>query len=111
MLEATIRLGQRLKATLMLPGNVYNFGESMPTLLQVNTAQVSTGVKGQIRIAMEQRLHAATQEGSVRAIIIRAGDFFGSGTGSWLDQAIAKDLKRGRVTWPAGLGTAISGAV
>jgi nucleoside-diphosphate-sugar epimerase len=59
----------------------------------------ATGVKGRIRIAMEQRLRAATQDGSLRAVVIRAGDFFGSGTGSWLDQAVAKDL----AAWPRDL--------
>lgn len=106
LLEAAIRLSQVLGATLMLPGNVYNFGETMPPLLREDTAQAAMGVKGRIRIAMEQRLHAATQDGSLRAVVIRAGDFFGSGTGSWLDQAIAKDLARGRVTWPGPLDVA-----
>ena len=106
LLEAAIRLSQVLGATLMMPGNVYNFGESMPPLLREDTAQAALGVKGRIRIAMEQRLEAATQDGSLRAVVIRAGDFFGSGTGSWLDQAIAKDLARGRVTWPGPLDTA-----
>ena len=39
----------------------------------------------------------------MRAVVLRAGDFFGSGAGSWLDLAIAKDLARGRVTWPGPL--------
>lgn len=106
MLEAAMQLAQSLKATLIVPGNVYNFGESMPARLRVDTNQASTGVKGGIRIDMERRLQAATQDGRLRAVVIRAGDFFGCGTGSWLDQAIAKDLPRGRVTWPADLHTA-----
>lgn len=105
LLESAIRISQVLGATLMMPGNVYNFGEAMPALLREGAAQQATGVKGRIRIAMEQRLQAATQEG-FRAVVIRAGDFFGSGTGSWLDQAVAKDLARGRVTWPGPLDVA-----
>lgn len=106
LLEAAIRISQVLGATLMMPGNVYNFGEAMPALLHEDAAQAATGVKGRIRIAMEQRLRAATQDGSLRAVVIRAGDFFGSGTGAWLDQAVAKDLARGRVTWPGPLDVA-----
>ena len=105
LLESAIRISQVLGATLMMPGNVYNFGEAMPALLREGAAQAATGVKGRIRIAMEQRLQAATHEG-LRAVVIRAGDFFGSGTGSWLDQAVAKDLARGRVTWPGPLDVA-----
>ena len=42
----------------------------------------------------------------MRSVVLRAGDFFGSGTGSWIDQAIAKDLPRGRITWPGPLDVA-----
>ncbi|MBY0411391.1 MAG: sugar nucleotide-binding protein [Burkholderiaceae bacterium] len=105
LLEAAIAMARRLGATLMLPGNVYNFGENMPPVLREDTPQAATGFKGRLRVQMEQRLQAATQEdgandGRLRAVVLRAGDFFGSGTGSWIDQSIAKDLPRGRVSWP-----------
>jgi nucleoside-diphosphate-sugar epimerase len=100
LMEAAIAITRQLRATLMLPGNVYNFGEGMPPVLREDTPQAATGFMGRMRVQLEQRLHAATQAGDVRAVVLRAGDFFGSGTGSWLDQAIAKDLPRGRVTWP-----------
>lgn len=106
LLESAMRVSQVLGATLMMPGNVYNFGEALPALLREDAAQAATGVKGRIRIAMEQRLRAAAQDGSLRTVVIRAGDFFGSGTGAWLDQAVAKDLARGRVTWPGPLDVA-----
>ena len=59
-----------------------------------------------MRVQLEQRLQAATQGGEMRSVVLRAGDFFGSGTGSWIDQAIAKDLPRGRITWPGPLDVA-----
>ena len=37
MLTAAIALSRQLDATLMLPGNVYNFGHSMPALLREDT--------------------------------------------------------------------------
>jgi nucleoside-diphosphate-sugar epimerase len=36
----------------------------------------------------------------MRAIILRAGDFFGGGHGSWLDLVIAKEIGRGHLTYP-----------
>ena len=36
----------------------------------------------------------------MRAIILRAGDFFGGGSGSWFDLVIAKDIARSRLTYP-----------
>ena len=106
LMEAAIAVTRALHATLMLPGNVYNFGEAMPPLLREDTPQAAAGVMGRLRRQLEQRLAAATQDGQMRAVVLRAGDFFGSGTGSWIDQAIARHLPRGRVTWPGPLDVA-----
>jgi hypothetical protein len=46
-------------------------------------------------------MEAAMRTGAPRSIVIRAGDFFGGpGSGSWMDQAIVKDLAKGRITYP-----------
>lgn len=99
LMAAAIRLSRTLGATLMLPGNVYNFGESMPALLREDTAQSARSVMGRVRVALEQQLAAATQDGAMKAVVIRAGDFFGSGTGGWFDQLLVKDLRRGKFTY------------
>ena len=39
----------------------------------------------------------------MRAVVIRGGDFFGSGSGSWLDQAMAKDIAQGKLAYPGAL--------
>lgn len=106
LMDAAIAVTRQLRATLMLPGNVYNFGEAMPPVLREDTPQAATGFKGRMRVQLEQRLQTATQAGEMRAVVLRAGDFFGSGSGSWLDQAIAKDLPRGRITWPGPMDVA-----
>lgn len=106
LLDAAIAATRELGATIMLPGNVYNFGEGMPPVLREDTPQAATGVKGRVRMGLEQRLAAATRDGRMRAVVVRAGDFFGSGASGWLDQVIAKDLHRGRITWPGALDVA-----
>lgn len=103
--DCAISIAKALGATLMLPGNVYNFGTDMPEKLQSDTpqnlhrAQTSKGI---IRVNMERALAAAAEQGT-QAIVIRAGDFFGSGVGSWFDQAIAKDVQKGKLTYPGPL--------
>ena len=62
-----------------------------------------TARKGRFRVAIEDRVQEATERG-MRAIVVRAGDFFGGGRGSWLDLAIIKDLGRGRLTYPGPTG-------
>ena len=101
--RAAIDIGRALGATLMLPASVYNFGESMPPQLLEDTPHAARGFKGRLRIESEQAIRAATADGGMRAVVIRAGDFFGSGTGSWLDQVLAKDLAKGRFTYPGQL--------
>ena len=102
LMGAAIDVTRALAATLVLPGSVYNYGSAMPPVLREDTPQTAQDFKGRMRIALEQRLQAATQDGSLRAIVLRAGDFFG-GAGSWLDLAIAKHLRRGTITWPGPL--------
>ncbi len=106
LLEASIALCRALGATLMLPGNIYNFGATMPPVLREGTPQAARTVKGQVRIAMEARLRAS----GVRSIVIRAGDFFGSGRGTWFDLSIAKDLRKGVLTYPGPKGVSTSWA-
>ena len=80
----------------MVPGNVYNFGAAMPAVLREDTPQRAQTIKGQVRIQMEQRL----QQSGVRSIVIRAGDFFGGGKGTWFDTAMVKDIRKGQFTYP-----------
>lgn len=96
MTEAAIKITRTLKATLMFMGNIYNFGEAMPAVLTEDTPQRAATIKGQIRIGMEEQIRRS----GVRAIVIRAGDFFGSGKGTWFDQAIVKDITKGKFVYP-----------
>jgi hypothetical protein len=93
---------QLLGATLMLPGNVYVFGEGMAARLQEDSPQQPGTRKGRWRCAMEDELRQRATRG-LRSVVVRAGDFFGSGSGSWLDLAIAKGIARGRLVYPGPL--------
>ncbi|MGO4579929.1 NAD(P)H-binding protein [Cupriavidus sp. 2TAF22] len=88
-----------LDALLMFPGNVYNFGESMPPLLRPDTAQRPTARKSKIRHDIEAAMRERTP--ALRSVVIRAGDYFGGpGRGSWMDLAIARSLGQGKVVYP-----------
>ncbi len=101
LLEAGLAVAQRLRAHFMFPGNVYNFGEAMPAVLHEGTPQRPSTRKGEQRVAMEAAIAAACADGRLpRASIVRAGDFFGGGTGSWLDLAIAKSAAQGKLVYP-----------
>lgn len=103
LLEAGMRVARTLDARLLLPGNVYNYGASMPALLSEDTPQAAHTRKGRLRIRMEQALRDAAQAGDLRSVVIRAGDFFGSGTGGWFDLALVRNITRGKLTYPGPL--------
>jgi len=99
---SAIDVAETAGATLMFPGNVYNYGDGMPGVIDETTPMQPTTRKGGIRVEIEQRMQEAAERG-VRSIILRAGDFFGSGRGSWFDLVITKQLARNEVTYPGPL--------
>ncbi len=90
MLDNTVAAALAQRATIMLPGTVYNFGPDAFPLLNEEAPQHPLTRKGSIRVQMEQRLEAASRQGA-RVIIVRAGDFFGPKSGNnWFSQGLLK---------------------
>jgi nucleoside-diphosphate-sugar epimerase len=93
MLDNSIAAATALRATLVLPGTIYNFGPDAFPLLTEDSPQHPVTRKGGIRVEMERRLRAASHNG-VRVLIVRAGDFFGPKAGSnWFSQGLIKPGK------------------
>ncbi|CAJ3391279.1 NAD-dependent epimerase/dehydratase family protein [Burkholderia pseudomallei] len=90
MLENTIAAAKRERATIVLPGTVYNYGPDAGGLLREDSPQHPLTRKGAIRVEMERRLRDATEAGA-RVLIVRAGDFFGPGArNNWFSQGLVK---------------------
>ena len=98
MMASAIEVAQSLNACLMFPGNVYNFGADMPKLMDETAPQHPTTVKGRLRVDVELALRQATQSSNLQAIIVRAGDYFGSGSGSMFDKVTVSKIKKGTFT-------------
>jgi nucleoside-diphosphate-sugar epimerase len=96
-------LAERLGGRFMLPGNVYNFGAAMPALIDEQTPHRPSTAKGRLRTEMEDELVRRARAGRLRSTVVTAGDFFGSGTGSWLDEVIAKSVGQGKLVYPGAL--------
>ena len=99
---AAVAAAESNGATLLFPGSVWNYGRAMPPVLDETTPMRPTARKGGMRVEIEQRIQEACDRG-MRAIVLRAGDFFGGGIGSWFDLVIAKDIERSRLTYPGPL--------
>jgi len=89
MLDNTIAAASANRARIVFPGTVYNYGRDAFPLIDENSPQHPHTRKGEIRAEMEERLRAACWDGQVRALIVRAGDFFGpSAKSSWFSQGL-----------------------
>ena len=98
--EAAIAAARASNATLVLPGNLYNYGAGMPAVLDESTPMRPTSRKGALRVMLEERLRDAGN----RTIVLRAGDFFGGGSrGSWFDRVITRYVDQKRLTYPGPL--------
>lgn len=103
--EIAIAAAKASGATLMFPGNLYVYGHDLPPQIDETTPMRPDSRKGKLRVAIEQRLARAAEEG-VRVIILRAGDFYGgTAYGSWFDLVIARDIDIGVVRYPGPLLT------
>jgi nucleoside-diphosphate-sugar epimerase len=88
MLDNTIAAAKANGARILLPGTVYNYGPDAFPVIDELSPQNPITVKGRIRAEMEGRLHDATGHGA-RALIVRAGDFFGPRAGNnWFSQGL-----------------------
>ncbi len=84
-------------ATVIIPGNVYVFGETTPGPWSQDAPHGAQNTLGRIRIEMEASYRAA----GVRTIVLRAGDFLDTqASGNWFDEIVIKSLTKGVFTYP-----------
>lgn len=92
-----IKAAKSSGATVIIPGNVYVFGEDAPDVYDENTPHRATNGLGRIRIEMER----AYKDAGVKTIIIRAGDFIDTqASGNWFDMMLTPKLDKGKFIYP-----------
>jgi len=91
MLDNTIAAAIAERATIVLPGTLYNYGPDAFALITEESPQNPLTRKGAIRVQMERRLESFARKGG-RALIVRAGDFFGptASGNNWFSQGLIK---------------------
>ncbi|NDR58868.1 NAD-dependent epimerase/dehydratase family protein [Aliiruegeria sabulilitoris] len=84
-------------ATVIIPGNVYVFGDDAPECFDETTPHAATNPLGRIRVEME----AAYRASGVQTIILRCGDFLDTtASGNWFDRVMIAKLDRNRFVYP-----------
>lgn len=95
--QRVIETAKDTGATVLVPGNLYPYGNQMPELLSERTPHRATNPLGRIRIEMEQ----AYRDAGVRTILLRTGDFIDTRpSGNWFDQIITAKAAKGIITYP-----------
>ncbi|PKR53446.1 NAD-dependent epimerase/dehydratase family protein [Thalassospira marina] len=93
MIDNSIAAAIANGARIVLPGTVYNYGPEVFPEIDEESPQHPISRKGAIRVELEQRLERACARGA-RALIVRAGDFFGPGAkNNWFAQGLVKPGK------------------
>ena len=105
MLSNSIAAAEAAGARLALPGTIYNYDPRTTPSATEDAPQRPNTRKGAIRVAMERAIEQACDRG-MRAVILRAGDFFGPRPGnSWLSQGLVTPGKPvRRVLYPGARG-------
>ena len=109
MLSSTIAAARASGARVLLPGTIYNYGPDAFPVLREDSPQNPLTRKGAIRVDMERALREASTAG-VRALVVRAGDFFGPAAGNnWFSEGLVRPGRPvGAITYPGrpGIGHA-----
>lgn len=98
MMESSIAAAKATGARILLPGNVYNYDPVRNPVVTETTPERPVSRKGKLRVAMERRL----RESGVKALIVRAGDFYGPGgmPNNWFGQMITPGKPVRSVAYP-----------
>ena len=93
-------LARQTGAAVILPGNVYVYGDQMPELLSAKTPHLPSNQLGEIRSQMEQQYRDASADG-VQTLLLRVGDFLQrEESGNWFDTHMIGGLAKGRFAYP-----------
>jgi len=100
MLDNTIAAAEATGALVVLPGTVYNYGPEAFPCAGDDTPQRPLTRKGGLRVRMEAALEAFSGRGG-RALVVRAGDFFGPMAGNtWFAQLVKPGQPVNRIANP-----------
>ncbi len=81
-------------ATVIIPGNIYNYG-NQPGVLDETTPHTPNTKKGRVRVEMEHAYRAS----GVQTFVLRAGNFIDpDGNGDIMSMLIMRQIAKGKIT-------------
>lgn len=95
--QLVIAAAKATGATIVVPGNVYVYGDPIPMVLGPDTPHLATNPLGRIRRDLED----AFRSSGVQTIVMRAGDYIDTeASGNWFDKVMVRDFAKGRFVYP-----------
>ncbi|MDH5548203.1 MAG: sugar nucleotide-binding protein [Gammaproteobacteria bacterium] len=93
-IDVTATVAEEQGLTVVFPGNVYVLNPAHGPVFEESAAMDPVTTLGKTRLAMEQRLQRAAENGA-QVIIMRAGDFIAPGARSSWTQHLFRQNKKG----------------
>lgn len=78
IVDALIQAARTTSADIVMVGNLYSYGRATMPITE-HTPEIPAESKGEVRRDIWATLRAATERGDVRAVEVRASDYFGPG--------------------------------
>lgn len=78
IVDAVIQAARATSADIVMVGNLYSYGHATIPITE-RTPEIPAESKGEVRRDVWTTLRAATERGDVRAVEVRASDYFGPG--------------------------------
>jgi nucleoside-diphosphate-sugar epimerase len=80
IVESVIGAAREARADVVMVGNLYSYGRAAMPMTE-HSPEIPADAKGEVRRDLWASLRAATERGDVRAVEVRASDYFGPGAG------------------------------
>ncbi len=76
MTKSVIDAAEHAGATVIFPGNNYNYGQTEQPISEVTPFNPNTSL-GKVRVGLERMLQRATYQGRIRTIVVRMAEIWG----------------------------------
>jgi len=104
--DALIAAAASTGASIVFPGNVYAYGDTMPATINADTPHQPSCVHGAIRANAETALKEAAATQGVQTLVVRAGGYMeGYDTGNWFETYMCKDINKNQFMYPGAMDT------
>ncbi|GHD51098.1 NAD-dependent epimerase/dehydratase family protein [Mycetocola manganoxydans] len=81
IIDAVVRAARATHADIVMVGNLYSYGKATMPMTE-RSPEHPADSKGEVRRDLWSTLRRATERGEVRAVEVRASDYFGPGAGA-----------------------------